>query len=120
MNSIPTFELADKLAEIGGTSLRFPYLDVAVLTVLLEARRRRSRRGCIVTFQGWDRTTTIVGSARVPAGFSSATRCLTLVAANAVRGALRADLPRVRRRVSEMEDRHVRAPATEIGSWYQE
>lgn len=72
------------------------YLAVTVLAMLFEARRRRGRRGCIVTFQGWYRTTTVVGSTRIPAGFPSAARCLTLVAADAVRGALRADLPRVR------------------------
>lgn len=83
---------------------------MAVLSMLLEARRRRGRRGCIVTFQGWYRTAAAVGSARIPAGFPSAAS-LTLVAAYAIRGALRADLPRVRR-IAKMEDRHIRAPAT--------
>lgn len=84
---------------------------MAVLA-MLETRRRRGRRGCIVTFQGRYRTAAVVGTARAPSGFSPAAS-LTLVAADAVRGALRADLPRVRR-IAKMEDRHVRAPATEI------
>jgi len=67
-----------------------------------------------VTFQGWYRTATAVGTARVPAGFASVASCLTLVAADAVRGALRTDLPRVRRRVAKMEDRHIRASAIKI------
>lgn len=116
-NLFPTSDLTDELAETGGMLLTFlwsPYLAMAVLTMLFEARRRRGRRRCIVTFQGWYRATAAVGSARIPTGFPSAARCLTLVAADAVRGALRTDLPRVRRRVSEMEDRHVWAPETEI------